>query len=83
MERIPCPGADNRGPMGRQHRLRRIDKGTVVTVWPARRSSTSRSRCCWASRTCAKSQAYNPAHGETRLRSSLIGKEERDGAPEA
>ena len=30
----------------------------------------------------AKREVYTPAHGETRLRSSLIGKEERDGARE-
>jgi excisionase family DNA binding protein len=28
----------------------------------------------------AKRDVYNPRHGETRLRSSPIGKEERDGA---
>ena len=31
----------------------------------------------------AKGQAYNPPHGETRPKSSLIGKEEHDGAREA
>jgi excisionase family DNA binding protein len=31
----------------------------------------------------AKREVYTFAHGETRLRSSLIGKEERDGALEA
>jgi excisionase family DNA binding protein len=31
----------------------------------------------------AKREVYNFAHGETRPRSSLIGKEERDGALEA
>lgn len=31
----------------------------------------------------AKREVYTPAHGETRLRSSLIGKEECDGALEA
>jgi excisionase family DNA binding protein len=31
----------------------------------------------------AKREVYTPAHGETRPKSSLIGKEERDGAPEA
>jgi excisionase family DNA binding protein len=30
----------------------------------------------------AKRDVYTSAHGETRLRSSLIGKEERDGARE-
>jgi hypothetical protein len=30
----------------------------------------------------AKREAYTPCHGETRPRSSLIGKEERDGAHE-
>ena len=31
----------------------------------------------------AKEHAYNRVHGETRSKSSLIGKEEHDGAPEA
>lgn len=31
----------------------------------------------------AKRDAYTARHGETRLKSSLIGKEERDGAHEA
>ena len=31
----------------------------------------------------AKREAYNSRHGETRPRSSLIGKEEHDGAREA
>jgi excisionase family DNA binding protein len=31
----------------------------------------------------AKREGYTPGHGETRTRSSLIGKEERDGALEA
>jgi len=31
----------------------------------------------------AKRDVYTARHGETRLRSSLIGKEERDGAREA
>lgn len=31
----------------------------------------------------AKREVYTSGHGETRPKSSLIGKEERDGAPEA
>ena len=48
-------------------------------VMPSRHGSVEIDRLIAA----AKRDVYNPRHGETRPRSSLIGKEERDGALEA
>jgi len=48
-----------------------------------RTRTTHTSRDLSALIASAKRAVYTPAHGETRPRSSLIGKEERDGAPEA